>query len=265
MPNAMLNGINLYYECYGNGEPLMLIAGLASDSQSWLPIIEKLSRSYRLILPDNRGTGRTTPRESETSIQQMADDCIALMDHLNLPSASLTGHSMGGFVALDCAIRHPERIDKLILAATSASNSARNNSLFNDWASSLINEVDIERWFRNLFYWICTRSFFANPETVNAAIRYAVDYPYPQSQPAFLKQVEAIEAFNCKESLSGIKQETLILCGEDDLLFPPNESIEILEAIPNTSTSLIEGAAHSIHMENPEAFIKCVLEFLGKG
>ena len=120
MPNTKINGIDLYYEMNGKGIPLMLIAGLGSDSQSWQPIIEELSRHCLVIAPDNRGTGRTRPQNARISIQQIADDCMKLAKHLGLSAVNLLAHSMGGFIALDLAIRHPDSIDKLILAGSSA-------------------------------------------------------------------------------------------------------------------------------------------------
>ncbi|WP_323844961.1 alpha/beta hydrolase [Microbulbifer magnicolonia] len=264
MPNTRVNGVDLYYECHGKGQPLMLIAGLASDSLSWQPVVEELSQHYLVILPDNRGSGRTTPQDIDTSIEQIAGDCMALLDYLELPSASLLGHSMGGFVALDCAIRYPARVSKLILVGTSASNSDRNNILFRDWVSYLKSGMDAELWFRNLFYWIYSKRFFENRETLESAVRLAIEYPYPQSETAFEKQVTAISAFNCQAMLSGIRAKTLIINGTEDLIFPPGDSIAVLQAIPSTSVCLVEDAAHTIHMENPRAFTDCVLQFLDK-
>ncbi len=265
MPHTIVNGVRLYYECHGKGKPVMLIAGLASDSQSWQPIVEELSRHYLVILPDNRGVGRTKPQDIETSIHHIANDCNALLGHLGLPSATLLGHSMGGFVALDCAIRYPERVSNLILAGTSAFNSVRNNLLFRDWALYLRYGLDSELWFRNLFYWILSKHFFEDSKTLDDAVRLAIEYPYPQSDIAFEKQVNAIMKFNCEEHLSNIEAKTLIMCGKEDLLFPPEDSIKVLQAIPRASVSLIENAAHSIHMENPKAFTDCILHFLSNG
>ena len=262
MPSAIVNGVDLYYECHGKGKPLMLIAGLASDSQSWQPIVEDLSRCYLVILVDNRGAGRTKPQDVEISIRSIADDCIALIEYLGLSSVTLLGHSMGGFVALDCAIRHPGHISRLILAGTSAFNSERNNALFHDWAACLISGMDLEHWFRNIFFWIFSRRFFENKKLLSDAVQYAIEYPYPQSSAAFAKQVRAIEAFDCQKSLSSIKQHTLLVCGKEDLLFPPEESIKVLQAIPGASVSVIEDAAHSIHIENTRAFTDCVSHFM---
>ena len=135
MPSTIINGVDLYYECHGKGKPLMLVAGLASDSQSWQPIVDELAQDYLVILLDNRGAGRTKPQNIEISIQHIVDDCIAIIGYLGLSSVTLLGHSMGGLVALDCAIRYPERISRLILVGTSAFNTERNNALFHDWAA----------------------------------------------------------------------------------------------------------------------------------
>ena len=265
MPSTNINNIDLYYEYHGEGEPLMLIAGLASDSQSWQPIMEDLSRHFLVIILDNRGTGRTQPQDAETSIQHMADDCIALINYLELPSVTLLGHSMGGFVALDCAIRYPERVSRLILAGTSALSSQRNHMLFDDWVSYLESEMKLDTWFRNVFYWIFSREFFQNGKIVDDAIQATLEYPYPQGKLAFGKQVQAIGVFDCQPKLSDIKQHVLIICGEEDLLFPPAESVEVLQAIPASNVVVIAGAAHSIHMEKPLEFTDCVASFMRNG
>jgi pimeloyl-ACP methyl ester carboxylesterase len=262
MPNTVLNGVDLYYEIHGKGTPLMLVAGLASDSQSWQPVISDLSRHYLVITPDNRGVGRTRPQDIEISIQQIADDCIALIRYLGLSSVDLLGHSMGGFVAMDLAIRYPHCVNKLILAGTSASNSMRNNSLFANWASCLEARMDAGLWYRNIFYWIFSARFFENEEALSDAIRFAIEYPYPQSVIAFRKQVKAIANYDCKEGLSKITSKTLVISGKEDLLFPTEVGAGLAQAIQGAVFFVIDKAAHSIHMEQPQAFTDCVLDFL---
>jgi len=262
MSYVLVNGIDLYYEEYGKGSPLMLVAGLASDSQSWQPIVEKLSRHYRIIIFDNRGSGRTKPQDAETSIQAMADDCIALIRHLNLFRVHLLGHSMGGFIALDCAIRYPDYVSKLILVGTSAFNSKRNNALFNDWVLYREEGMHSALWFKNIFYWIFSKHFFENSSMLETALGLAVNYLYPQTVKAFKNQVKALEAFNCFENLSHINSETLVVFGQEDLLFPPKESIKILRTIPLLETALIARAAHSVQTERPQAFIRHIEAFL---
>ena len=262
MPDTAVNGVELYYEIHGEGEPLVLVAGLASDSQSWQPVTEELSRHFRVITFDNRGVGRTKPQHVEGGIQQIADDCIALIKYLGLSSVNMLGHSMGGFVALDCAIRYPEYVSNLILAGTSAFISERNNALFHDWVSYLESGMKAERWFRNMFYWIFSKQFFDDNEVLDNALRMAVEYPYPQSTLAFKNQVDMMKAYNCAEKLARVKSKTIVICGKDDLLIPPEESVRVLQAIPGVDFSFIEGAAHAMHMEKPKEFIETIQQFL---
>jgi pimeloyl-ACP methyl ester carboxylesterase len=263
MAKAKINDVEMYYEIHGSGRPLMMVAGLGSDSQSWRPVVEELSRSYRLILPDNRGAGRTTPQEIESGISRMADDCMALADHLRIEKFHLLGHSMGGFVSQDCAIRYPGRIEKLVLAATSSYSSERNKALLGDWADYLDVGLPSELWIRNLFYWIFTDKFFEDDSALDEAVQYTLEYPWPQSRTAFRRQTHALMKYDSRDSLSRIACETLALCGSEDMLFTPEASRHALAGIPRLHHKTIDGAAHSIHMEKPAEFIAEVKQFLG--
>ncbi|MBI9037167.1 MAG: alpha/beta hydrolase [Bacteroidales bacterium] len=262
MPKLKIENIELYYQVEGKGNPLLMIAGLGSDSQSWVPILPELCKYFTVITPDNRGVGRTKYFDQEISIQQIADDCIALIKHLGFKSTHLLGHSMGGFVAQNIAIRYPEFVSKLILASTSSANSERNNELFKDWVSYLESGMDIKIWYKNVFYWLFTKEFFKNENLLNEAIRYAIEYPHPQSKNDLKNQVKAISKFNCQKIISDIKSKTMIINGKEDILFTPEESKKFLNPIKEAKFSIIKNAAHSIFIENPRAFTDCVLEFL---
>jgi len=257
--------MDLYYETHGEGVPLMMIAGLASDSLSWMSVSGKLSQSLTLILPDNRGVGRSTQKDIDITVERMADDCIALAQASGFHKLNFLGHSMGGFVALDIALRYPEYVDRLIIAGSSAScYCGRNQMLLEDWALMLENQLPPEIWYRNLFYWIFTHRFFQNESMVSDAVRYSIQYPYPQATEAFRKQTEIIKSFNCKDRLRQIKAKTLVIAGEEDLLFPLPCSMEIASEIPDAEMKMIQGAAHSIHVEQPDSFISEVVSFLKK-
>lgn len=264
MPTVPMDDIQLYYEVHGQGDPLMLVAGLASDSQSWQPILEELSSQHSVIVFDNRGVGRTPPSGTDMTIRQMADDCIALARHLGLPSFSLLGHSMGGYIAQDCAARYPRFIDRLILAGTATRTSKRNIALFSDWAACLETGMDPEIWFRNIFFWVFAPRFFENEAAVREAIRFELDYPYPINPSTFRKQVEAIAAFDGGETAS-IAAPTLVLAAEEDLLMPPEEGLKLSKTIPGAVFRTIEHAAHSLFTENPKEFAAAVLDFLSQG
>ncbi len=213
-------------------------------------------------MPDNRGCGRTLCPLDEITIPGMAGDVIALMDHLKIEKADLLGHSMGGYVALQLCLENPNRFDRLILAATSAFTNKRNQALLNDFVSYRKNGMDIHEWFRCLFFWIFTRKFFEDEKMLDLSLDYSVEYPYLQSLEQFKKQVNALCDFDVSERLAEIDHETLIISGKEDILFDPFESVRVLSAIKNASVTLIENAAHSIHVENPKDFVSTVIAFL---
>ncbi len=266
MPRLALNEIDLYYELHGTGEPadppLMLVAGLASDSQSWLPVLEPLSRHHRVIVLDNRGCGRTTPPDCTTGIGRMADDCIALADHLGIGRFRLLGHSMGGFIAIDCALRFPDRVARLVLANTTAKTSGRNRALFLDWLGYLDAGMAPAPWWRNFFYWIFTPGFFEDAAATDAFLKLVLEYPYPPRPDGLRGQVGAIVGFDRAADLRHIASPTLILCSTEDVLLPPGEDAAGLAGIPNARVAVLDGSAHASFIEAPDAFVEQVLAFL---
>ena len=257
-----LSDVELYYEVYGDGPPLLLVAGLASDSQSWGSSLPPLAEHFTVICPDNRGVGRSKPADAPISIDKMADDCAALVRSLGYEKVYVLGHSMGGFVAQKMAVRFPELVDRLVLAGSGSKFSARNAALFSDAVETLERGADPVLWFRNIFYWLFTPAFFEQPGMLDAAVNYALNYPWPQETVSFRNQVEAVRNFDATADLPKITAPTLVLAGAEDLLFTPDESREFATRLPNATLEIIEGAAHSIHMERGSEFVRAIIEFL---
>lgn len=252
--------IQLYYEQHGSGPPLLLIAGLASDSQSWLPVVEGLAKQFTVILLDNRGVGRST-QECEISVSLMADDCAALIHHLGYQRVAVAGHSMGGMIAMELSRQYPDLVDRLVLVATTVKNSVRNNLLFQDWTDWYESGHDRAAWFRSLLYWIFTERFFQNSAMVDVVLTYLLSYPWPQSPQAFRQQVQAIAGFDATSWLGQVMVPTCVLASEQDLLMPLEQSACLAQQLPNAVLEVVKGAAHSVHTEQPEAFVQAVVYF----
>lgn len=120
MPTIKANDINIYYELYGEGEPLVLIAGLGTDLTVYEPTINRLSKRFRVLAFDNRGVGRTDKPDIPYKIEIMADDTAELMNGVGINKAHVLGISMGGRIAMALALQHPSKVNSLVLAATSA-------------------------------------------------------------------------------------------------------------------------------------------------
>ena len=117
MPRVLASDIEIHYEEYGAGEPLLLIAGLGANVCDWAPQIPTLTQHYRVIAFDNRGAGRSDKPDGTYTISQLASDTAGLMNALGIDSAHVLGHSMGGFVAQELALSHPQRLRSLVLSA----------------------------------------------------------------------------------------------------------------------------------------------------
>ena len=120
MPTADANGIRIHYEVHGEGRPLLLILGLGADVSEYTALIDQLAARSRVIAFDNRGAGRSDKPDAPYSIELMAADALGVMDALGATRADLLGISLGGRIALELALGHPERVERLILVSTSA-------------------------------------------------------------------------------------------------------------------------------------------------
>lgn len=265
MPIARLKDIDLYYEVHGEGEPLLLIAGLASDCQSWQLVINGLSKQFKLIIFDNRGIGRSSSVELPYTIKHLADDINELLNYLNIEAAHILGHSMGGFIAQELAINYPHRIYKLILESTAPFSSKRNNYLFENMLKALESGIDYDLWIRNFLFWIYTPKLLNNKRNIENLVQFVMENPYPQSNRSFQQQIEATSNFNSTERLYKVEAETLVLIGEEDILIKPKESELLYQGISRATYPVyIEKAAHANHNENPKAFIHAVISFIYK-
>lgn len=265
MPVAKLKSINLYHEIHGKGEPLLLLTDIADDIQTWQFIITNLSKHFQLILVDNRGSGRSDTPNTEYSIELFADDSIELLDYLKIPKAHILGHGMGGFIAQEIAIRHPERVLKLVLECTAPYSTIRNNQLYQIFEELIENKIDKALWFKNFYYWIYSHKFVTDNKFFDALIQFNIKYPYAQSNIGFKRQIEALNKFDSRTRLSKITAETLVVIGEDDILIRAKDAEKLYQGITMASYPVfIEQCAHSIHNEDPKTFVHTILSFLYK-
>lgn len=260
MPIARVNGVDLFFETTGDGPPLLLIAGLASDSASWAPIAGMLSKHFRLIMPDNRGSGRTRDGGGPLSLEMVADDCAALLDLLEIAEADVLGHSMGGAVALMLAATRPERVRKVVVAASAAQLSARNRELMGDLARLRASDCDEKLFYRLFFYWLFRDEFFEDPAMVDEAAELAANYPFQQSREDFDRQIEAALAVDPGDLLEQIKAPILALGGEHDRLVPPRDLAAFADM--GARVEFLAGAAHSLHWDDSQGFVAAVASFL---
>ena len=225
MPQLERPGASIHYEMLGTGPPLLLLAGIASDGASWGPLLPLLQGRYQLILMDNRGAGQTTS-EGDFLGPDMVEDCVALLDHLGLPEAFVVGHSMGGMLGQRLAASHPGRVKALVTMCCSDRIGPKERVLFQDMAKLYVEMAPRPKpWFRLLFQWLFSDTFFESEKNVEAAADASVAYTYRQSPKDFARQVRALEQLP-EVDLRAIRCPVLAIAAEEDLLILP----EVVEA-----------------------------------
>jgi len=255
------NGVDLYYEVHGQGDPLVLIAGLTAHSGGWPFQVPVFAEKRKTILIDNRNSGRSAVTE-DGSVPVMADDVAALMDELGISSADILGRSMGGYIAQEVALRHSSRVRRIILESTAPISSVRNIMLFDQLLFLMEKGHDQRAVGAMFFLWENSPSLTSDPVLFDQALKQAMADPHAQTLKGFRNQVQATRTHDTRGRLNQISAPCLVIAGAQDLLIPVDEQKTLLEGIPNTRWLCLQGSGHGVHADQAERFNNAVLDFL---
>jgi 3-oxoadipate enol-lactonase len=261
------NGQELYYEVHGEGPALVLVMGIGYDSSLWtLAQVPALSTLFRVVIVDNRDAGRSAKASHPYSIADMADDLAGLLDALGIQRTHLLGLSMGGMIALEFALRHADRLDRLVLAGTGAAPARSAVDPIQIWSWVKANDTTGKVFGGQQFTSLFSTAFLRNPEAVQDTTAVLASNPYPMSPEAYGRQAEAYLQFDVLGRLGAITAPTLVVVGEQDLVTPPWIAREVAEAIPGARFEVIrgDGSSHVLPIERPDDFNRLVSEFLAE-
>jgi 3-oxoadipate enol-lactonase len=274
MSIAKIDSIELYYEEHGSGEPLLLIMGLAADSVAWLFQLPEFSKHYRTIVFDNRGIGRSSKPAGPYTIHQMADDTAALLDELRIERTHVVGVSMGGMIAQELALRHPERVRGLVLACTFPEPDADIERQREFSVTQLggkvsatgemqidVRAIDPLTFFQHMLPAVFNQEFI-DTQLPRLMQVFAGSLQYGFSLEAILGQVAAVMSHQATDRLHQIKSPTLVITGDADRLVPPANSDLLAKNIPGARLVKIPGGSHGFNFETPDVFNREVLNFL---
>lgn len=253
--------LKLHYDVLGSGKPLVLIAGITCDNNHWLLIKSELSKSFQLIMPDNRGVGKSDTPEHSYIVADMATDIVALLDKLNLSKVSILGHSMGGAIAQYLACYYPERVEKLIISHSFI--KFRASSIMFCQHDYLLVKLNASPEIRAtaILPFIYSDDFIGNGANVQALINAIATTKSKQSLDSYKQQIYAISEFNSIDYIKEIKAETLVISGEFDKLAPFHDSQGIVNKLENAKFKIMPGA-HVPMWETPEQYVNLITAFL---
>ena len=260
IPTIPVNGIELFYEARGEGEALLLLGGFGCDHSYWDPLVPALAARFRLVLPDNRGCGRTRSSGAFTA-RDLAADAAALLKALGVAKARVAGVSFGGQVAQELALEHPGKVASLALISTSAKSSVRLAEVV-DTAARMAVGSPPDVCVRAFLPWVFTEKFFETPGALDAAVSRIMANPNPPSPEGLLAQSAAIAAFDSSSRVGEIRCPTLVLAGAEDILVPASHSRGLAAKIAGATLEVLDSGAHDLVHERPEAVCAALLSFL---
>ena len=269
-----INGIKICYEIFGNGPPIILIQGFGSRKEGFKCQIPALSEYFKVITFDNRGAGKSERVKEPYTMETLADDIKGLLDFLEVKKAHILGLSMGGMIAQQFALQHPEYVNKLVLINT-VSGAPDNVGLEllkkNRLEQLELIKTDPEKAFwdnaRIWFYHEYRKELKANPQKKFFGMWSAEDeiqesmILMPTSIDIEL-QIEALKGFNTMERLKEIKNPTLLLAASHDKVCAKSTMAEMHKRIPNSIFRIIEKAGHESPKTRATEVNSIIIDFL---
>jgi pimeloyl-ACP methyl ester carboxylesterase len=262
MPLAELADVTLYYESRGDGPPVLLICGIPAIVSDWEPVAAGLAGAgYRVIVYDNRGGGGSTVTPGPYTTRQLADDADALLDELEIERAHVFGMSLGGMIAQEVAINHPDRVDRLVLGCTHA-GVAHAAPMPRETGRAFAMATD--DWAQRMAA-LAPKAFApgADPALVEAFVaKKSLDVQDPAGYEA---QVQAALSHDAADRLGTIAAPTLVITGDDDQVIPGASSDVLVARIGDARLETVPGSGHLFFIERPDESLAVVTAFLAEG
>lgn len=262
MPYTDINGVQLYYELEGSGEPVVCIHGLQGDASNFESLVPALRGELTVLTFDQRGSGRSGKPDVPYSMQQFADDTAALLEAVGFDSASVFGASMGGMVAQELALRHPGKVRRLVLGCTTAGGR---------------HTIPPSREMLDYVY---TREALSPEERTRRFTEFCFTGPWLQDHPlveerllearrrlplnpdALARRREAMSSHDTWDRLPAIPHTTLVVTGVPDRVIPEGNSRRLAERLPNAELLEIKPSGHLFWIERERETLAALRRFL---
>ena len=254
----------IFYDSKGAGESLILIPGFVSGAWTWFCQTEELSKDFRVITFDPRGIGRSPNNSQNLSMETYLADVLEILDELEVEKTNVLGASFGGFIALEFALRFPEKVEKLILACTTAGGKNHFKPAVEISRSFTPNpEYTLGEHIRHFFRPAFTEKFNReHADIVEKVCRLREQNTV--SEATYAAQLQTAFSFDVADKIEHIKHKTLVITGDQDNLVPMRNSLNLAEKIPNAELKIIEDGSHMIFVENADEFNKIVGDFVNR-
>ncbi len=264
MPAIKSNDVQIAYEEYGDGPPLILLMGLSANGAAWELHVEEYKKKFRCIVVDNRGAGQSDKPSGPYTTRQMADDVAALARSLKIDRVHIAGISMGGAIAQEFALRYPERVSSLLLISTWAKFRPYEKACF-EHLKDMRKHASPSEFMKLLQLWIFASGYYDKPENLEALQqgRDTADEAYMKLH-AFCAQADACITHDTLDRIDEIKAPTMITVGDCDIFTPLYYSQQLNSKIQGSEMVTFGGCGHAHHWEDLQRFNRLSVEFMSK-
>lgn len=266
MPTVEANGINLYYEVRGQGDPLLLIMGITAPGSVWEKHVAEWERDFQCILVDNRGVGRSDKPIGPYTTAMMADDCAALLDVLGIATTRVVGVSMGSTIAQQLALRHPDKVKSMVLMCPWARCDNKAKAIFELMVDckTRFRPEEFSRFIQQLIF---SKASWDDANVYAGLLedrKNAAHDTNPQPLIGLEGQAAACVTHDVLSELGGLSLPVFVVGGSEDEFTPQWMTEEVASAIPDADLHIYPGSGHAFHWENLEDFNQRVADWLKK-
>jgi 3-oxoadipate enol-lactonase len=261
MPTERINGIEIYYEIHGEGEPVIFGNGVFSNTMGWLNQTPVFSKEFQVILYDMRGQGRSQKPESDYTFDLHAEDQKALLDHLGIKKVHHVGISYGAELGLVFALKYPKMLKSLVVSSAVSHIEPLLREMCLLWRYACV-QADPDLFFHATVPLNFGQEFIQEQYAILEAAkgRYA-DLNYP----ALVRLLDSFLQLDITDKLDQIEVPACVIAGEEDILKPAYPYSNLIhERLPHSEMVLVRGAGHAITFDKPEEFNSVVIGFLRK-
>jgi pimeloyl-ACP methyl ester carboxylesterase len=264
MPYLTQNNRSIYYEIHGEGDALVILNGIMMSHASWHLFLSEWTKTFQVILLDFFDQGKSDKLDISYSQDIQVDVVKAVLDEINYERAHVLGISYGGEIAIQFAIKYPERVNKLLLFNTTAYTNPWLHDIGRGWVlaarhhqGELFYNVSIPIIYSPAFYiksydWIKSRKSF---------LYNLFDASYLDGM---IRLIESAQEYDVREQLSQIQAPTLVVSSDSDFVTPAVEQVFIHKEIAGSTYEMIEDSGHASMYEQPTVFTKLIQRFLSQ-
>ncbi len=261
MPTIEVNGINIYYEIHGEGEPLIFANGIFANTVSWFNQIPEFSKKYKVILYDMRGQGQSDKPSGDYTFDLHAADQKALLEVLDIKHVHHIGISYGSELGMVFALKYPELVKSLVVCCGVSYIGPYLAQVAQLWREACVLANPLMFYYSTVPFNFSETYIKNNSDLLEQAKGRYKDFNYP----SFVRLMDAFLKLDITDQLNQIKIPTCVIGGEKDILKPPKKYSKIIhENIPNSEIHVIPDSGHVVTWEKPNEFNEIVMNFLSQ-